>query len=626
MNQAENKKLFAEFAPVTTKEWEEQINQDLKGADYEKKLVWKTHEGFDAKPYYRSEDVDQLLKNEALPGEFPYARGSKKDNNTWQIRQDFEITEPAASNKKIKEAIKKGVTGIGIKACTKEINSQKQFSDIFSDIEINNIPLHFSVGKGTTVFIDFLINECLVRKIPVNKITGSFGFDPLGYLTTNGCFYSNESGDMNLLKETVEKCRKDLPFFRSVNVNTLVFCNAGASAVQELAFALSMGNEYLNILTSEGLSADEAALSIHFRFGIGTSYFIEIAKLRAARILWSAIVNEYNPVSKNAAKMLIHAETSAWNKTIYDPYVNILRTTTESMSAAIGGADSITVKPFDSVYNDENEFSSRIARNTQIILQKEAYFNRIADPSAGSYYIESLTNSLIENAWKLFIETEDKGGYIESFKKGFIQKQVNDTAQKRIQLIAQRREILLGTNQFPNSTEEVLKNIKKDTGHKENKESADKIAEPVVPIRGSEEYEQLRLSVEQSGIKPKAFMLTIGNLNMRKARASFSCNFFACAGYEVIDNNGFSSPEEGIKAALNAQANIVVICSSDDEYADIAPVIYDQLKNKCIVVVAGAPACTDELKAKGIEHFIHLKTNALESLRNFNTLLKINKE
>jgi len=292
------------------------------------------------------------------------------------------------------------------------------------------------------------------------------------------------------------------------------------------------------------------------------------------------------------------------------------------MSAILGGTDSLSVLPFDSVFKKPNSFSYRIARNTQIILKEEAFFDKVIDPSGGSYYIESLTYSFIQEAWKMFLKIDESGGFLESLKNGFIQSQIREMAQKRMNYIASRRETLLGTNQYPNFNEVILKNIDWDV-YSSDKVTSQTTIEPLKKIRLGKEIEDLRLRTEKSGKRPKVFMLTIGNLAMRLARSQFSCNFFAVAGFEVIDNNGFESIEEGIDTALKSKSDIIVLCSSDDEYAEYAPRAFKYLNNKAIFVVAGMPACIEQLKAEGINNYISIKSNLLETLKYYQSLLKI---
>jgi methylmalonyl-CoA mutase len=320
--------------------------------------------------------------------------------------------------------------------------------------------------------------------------------------------------------------------------------------------------------------------------------------------------------------MYIGATTSKYNKTIFDAYVNMLRTQTEAMSATLGGVDSLTVLGYDIACKPADDFSERIARNQQLLLKEESHFDKITDPGAGSYYIETLTQEIAAQAWKLFLEIDEQGGFLAAIKAGNVQKAVKETAAARFKAVANRREILLGTNQFPNFNENALSKI----GQPDNYAcDCQQIVETLLPVRAAEEFEMLRLATEKSGKRPKVFMLTIGNLAMRLARAQFSANFFACSGYEIIDNLGFSTVEEGIAAARKTEADVIVLCSSDEEYAELAPAAYRTIhagseKKKEIFVIAGAPACMEELKAAGIENFIHVRSNVLETLKDFNNV------
>jgi len=613
-------KLFEEFPPISTQEWQDKITTDLKGADFEKKLVWRTIEGFSVQPYYRAEHLEKLNHLKYVPGEFPYVRGNKAKCNCWYIRQNIDANDAKVANEKALDVLMKGVDSLGFETCCKDEFTNEEFETLLKDISIADIELNITDATAAHPFVDFLKAKIEAENIDRNKVKGSVGFDPMAHLTLNGNFCKAQSDVFDTAKELIEKA-KDLPKFRTIGVNGEMFTNAGATIVQELAFALAMGNQYLNLLTEKGLDIDTVAENIKFNFGVSTNYFMEIAKFRAARMLWSKIVSAYEPKNLEVAKMNVHAATSKFNQTIYDPYVNMLRGTTESMSATIAGVDSLSVTPFNKAFESSTEFSDRIARNTQILLKEESYFDKIADPSGGSYYIENLTSSVAEHAWKLFQDIEAKGGYVEAFKAGFIQDQVTESANKRNMNIATRREILLGTNQYPNALEKVEANIKEACCTSTKRDDA--IAEPIKKFRGAEQMETLRLKTERTKETPKVFLLTIGDLTMRKARAGFASGFFACAGFEVIDNLGFNSVEEGVKSAMDQNASIVVVCSSDDEYTEAAPSVLEQLGDKAITVVAGYPKSVDELKAKGLKHFIHMKSNLIETLQGFQNELGI---
>ena len=619
----QKEKLFSEFEPVSTEAWMAKITADLKGVPFEKKLVWKTGEGFNANPFYRLEDLEGLKTTTSLPGEFPFVRGTKKDND-WLVRQNIEVGDCKEANAKALDVLMKGVTSLGFIIKGDDVTPEN-VATLLDGICPECVELNFNTCLCKAEKLIGILAECYAKKgANVEKCAGSVNFDPFKKPLIKG--HKNE--DWVPMAAAVLKAGKALPKYRVLAVNAFELNNAGAYIAQELGYALAWGNELMAKLTEAGFTADEVAKSIKFNFGISSNYFMEIAKFRAARWLWAEIVKAYNPACECACKMAVHAQTSQWNMTIFDAHVNLLRSQTEAMSAAIAGVDSITVRPFDEAYETPDEFSERIARNQQLLLKEESHFDKVVDPGAGSYTIEVFTNSIADVAWKLFLETEDKGGFGALANAGEIQASVNASNEARHKAIATRKESLLGTNQFPNFTEVAGDKVKKEEGaccckgqaqnHCEN--------EGVTKLnfaRGASEFESLRLATEKSGKAPKAFMLTIGNLAMRLARAQFSCNFFACAGYKTIDNLGFDTVEAGVEAAVEAGADVVVLCSSDDEYAEYAPAAFKALNGRAQFVVAGAPACMEDLKARGIDQFIHVKSNVLETLQAFNAKLGI---
>ena len=615
-------KLFAEFPPVSTEAWEEVIIRDLKGADYDRKLVWKTMEGFSVKPYYRAEDLKSIKNTLSLPGNFPYARGTHSHSNSWLVRQDFDACDAQQANAKAIDALKKGADSIGFVTCADCEPSVEGVSKLTVGINPEKNEINFVSGCNSRKILPIFIDSLKKANVDIDKAKGSFDYSPLTAFSLTGKFCVDEATAAQRTFEVVEAGRS-LPQFKLIAVRGDVFRNAGSSTTQELAFALAMGVEYVNWLTEKGVSSSEAFSKISFTLAVGSSYFMEIAKFRTIRLLWAKIAEAYNCAS--CAPITIHAVNALWNKTVYDPYVNMLRTTTETMSAILGGVHSFTVLPFDAPYQKQTAFSERIARNQQIIVKEEAYFDKVVDPAAGSYYIETLTQSVIKHAWELFVKVQDLGGYVKAFTAGFIQDEINTLALKRESNISTRRQTVLGTNQYPNfseiaDTKVVNINVVKKA---EAQKASDAVCQPLPQYRGSQAFEELRYKTDVSGKRPKVFMLALGNLAFRRARAQFSCNFFACAGFDVVDNIGFKTVDEGVKAALDAKSDIVVICSSDEEYETFAPQASAQLKGKAVFVVAGEPACRPALEANGIENFISVKSNVLETLKGYQKMLGI---
>ena len=613
-------KLFTEFQAPTTQEWLDKIEVDLKGADFNKKLVWRTNEGFNVQPFYRREDVLKLKTPDSLPGEFPFVRGNKKDDNTWYIRQDIVADDAAEANKKALDILNKGIDSLGFRIPGEKVSAafiETLLDQIFCDI----VEVNFHTCQRHALELAQILTAYFEKKgYDKEKIVGSIDFDPMKKMVMKGKDTSQVLATAPQLVEAL----KDYPQFRCICVNTVALNNAGAYIVQELGYALAWGNEYLQQLVDAGVDVDLAAKKIKFNMGVSENYFMELAKFRAARMLWAQIVKQYEPKCDCACKMCVNAVTSEYNQTLFDSYVNLLRSQTEAMSAALGGVHSLVVTPFDVTYEAPTDFSERIARNQQLLLKEECHFNTVVDPGAGSYYVEHLTDSLAVEGWKIFLKVEEEGGFLAAVKAGTIQDDINATNVKRHGDAAKRKEFLLGTNQFPNFTEKS--EGKRAVGCGCCCKAKDSNSEPafkaISSTRLAADFEDLRIHTEETKV-PVAFMLTIGNLAMRQARAQFSCNFLACAGYKVIDNLGFKTVEEGVDAALEAKADIVVICSSDDEYAEYAIPAFKYLDGRAMFVVAGAPACMDDLKAAGIENYIHVRCNVLETLKEYNQKLGI---
>lgn len=629
---AENKeRLFDQFPQTSYQEWRAKVEADLKGADFNKKLVWRTNEGFDVQPVYRAEDIASLETTKSLPGQFPYVRGTR-DNNDWLTRQNIIADSAAAANEIARDVLTKGVTSLGFK-----VADAADVAVLLKDIDITKVEINLQCCPRNSVAVAKALVQYIVAAGAADSFRGSVEYNPLRRQFRHGVEGIDNAAIVAEASELLNVV-KPVAGLRCLSVDSAMLGNSGAYIYQEMGYALAWGAAWMTALTDAGFCACEVATRIKFDMCVSSNFFMEIAKFRAARMLWARIVEQYKPKCADAAKMNVCASTSRFNQTIYDAHVNLLRSQTEAMSAALAGVDSLTVTPFDVPYKTPDEFSERIARNQQFLLKEESHLDKVADPAGGSYYVETLTVSIAKEAWKLFLEVDDKGGFFACVDNGDVQKAVNASAAKRHEDMARRKEILLGTNQFPNFNEFAADKIV--AGSSAAAEEADVRGEapeghscgcggncatdPEKTLntkRMASDFELLRLATEAASNRPKVFMLTIGNLAMRLARAQFSSNFFGCAGYEIIDNIGFQSVKEGIDAALEAKADIVVLCSSDDEYAQFAPEAFKLLDGKAEFVVAGAPSCTDDLKALGINNFIHVKSNVLQTLQDFNSRL-----
>lgn len=520
-------KLFSEFAPNTTQEWMDKVTADLKGADFNKKLVWRTNEGFNVQPMYRLENMKDLKYLDCFPGEFPYVRGNKKDNN-WFIRQDIKVENVAEANKKALDILNRGVDSLGFVISDGKNFTKADMEALLKDICLDCIEINFVLCCNKVAILNMFKEVVTEKGVNPESIHGGINIDPITKLVLEGKFC--DPHPFNVVKTTTEGTAQ-MKNFKSIEVGGFVFNNSGASIVQELGFSLAAGVEYLDKLTDAGMDIKDIAPRMRFHFATGSKYFMEIAKLRAARFLWAQIVKAYNPCCDSICKMNIHAETSEWNKTVYDPNVNMLRTQTEAMSAILGGVDSFTVHPYDYIYEcHPSELGERVARNQQLLLKEESHFGKIADVAGGSYYIEELTQFIAEAAWKLFLEVQEQGGMQKALESGFVQAAIKATAQKRDQDIANRKENFLGTNQFPNFNEKIDKALCSCILEPEDFTAPDAVVETLKPYRGTQAFEAMRLRTDmfakENGHRPVVYMFPMGNLAMRKARAQFACNFF----------------------------------------------------------------------------------------------------
>jgi methylmalonyl-CoA mutase len=612
----EKQQLFAAFSPVSSTQWKEKIIQDLKGIPYEK-LVTHLPEGIDVQPFYQKEHIASLDFLEGIPGQFPFVRGKNTKGNPWKVNQNFPVTHPEKANRQALKAVENGVQSLTFVFEESLQPDKAVLQQLLQNIDSQKLALHFR-GVDAATLIPYLSSV-----FPASQnLKGSVENDPFAGFNRNGDFKTENPFDR--MAENV-KAAFEWTAVRSVTVDGTLFHNAGGTIVSEIAYTLAMGSFYMQQLTERNLPAGEMAEKILFHFAVGSDYFMEIAKFRAFRYLWAQILKAFG-VSEEKAVACIHAESSFRNKTVYDPYVNMLRTTTETMSAILGGADTVTTLPFDATFVEPSVMARRTARNQQHILREESYFDKVADPAAGSYYIETLTANLIDKSWERFLEVEDQGGYRKAFESGWVQNCMEKEAKKKDAEIAGGSVSILGVNRFPNITEHIQDEIDAHIFEPEPVRKSHGI-KPLRIYRAAIPFEKLRYATDRfarSHPRPRVWLFTLGDMAIRRARAQFAENFFGCAGYEIIDHSGFVTAAEGIAAAQKESPEIVVLCSDDKTYEAEAQNVFEALKNQSIVVMAGYPKpLTEKLKEAGMKHFIHVKSNLLEELQQFNRLLGI---
>jgi methylmalonyl-CoA mutase len=605
--------LFAEFTPPSYEEWVEATVQSLKGRPLAK-LNSQTAEGIEIRPFYTAADSPT---DPGQPGQPSYRRGTEAagyQGQPWLIAQPIQATTPQQFNQSVLEDLRRGQTAVYLQPGQPPLNTADDLAAALHGVVFAAAPLLLASGPAILP----LLSEVLAQtNQPLSDLQGGLLHDPLAELVRHGGADLDDVYQQaaHWLRWAVENA----PNFRTLAVDTAVYHNGGANAVQELAFALATGVYHLRTLQTDGLSLADITSQVRFVFAIGGDFFMEIAKLRAARQLWAQVVEAFGG-DATAQKMVIHAETAAANKSRLDPYVNLLRTTTEAFAAAVGGVDSLLTQPFNQPFAAEPDaFARRIARNQQIILQEEANLTQLTDPAAGAYYAEWLTDQLAQAAWTLFQEIEAQGGMVAALQAGLPQKWVEATAVARTANLAKRKSVLVGVNQYANVGEPVAVNSKRSSVSGEQSPIANLQIAPIQPIRLAEPFEALRDWSEAYGVRngrrPQIFLANMGPLRQHKARADFTRGFFEVGGFEILDAGGFEGVETAVAAALAANAPAVVICSTDDTYPTLVPPLVQGIKAQkpdTVVILAGYPQDQVEAhKAAGIDAFIYLGADCL---------------
>lgn len=662
----DNDPLFDEFTPTPTRKWVEKIKKDLGGDNYRKKLRWDTGEGVAPLPFYRREDLEEIDHPTSQPDGV---------HRPWQIRSAISASTIRKANRSALKALRGGSDALHIIMKLRPVPaggpyhvsgvplySQSDFVRLFENIPLEETPIHFDAGALSPALLAMFWQETISSRLSGDNLKASFSYDPFASSLYHGSLYSKPEISKRL-HETASFCLRELPRVRPLAIDARLYHNSGGTIIQELGFALSAASEYLAILTQKGHSADEIANMLHFNLATGSSYFLEIAKFRALRLLWSNLLEAYKGNPKQCPAY-IHAESSKWNKTGYDPYTNMLRTTTEGMSAALAGCDAITVSPFDETFRETDDFSQRIARNSQVLMREEAHLDKVEDPAAGSYYIEILTDDIARKAWQLFQKVEQRGGMAKAIEEGFIQSSISTARQERNRSVAHREHIFVGTSHYPSPGEEraselnqPVQTVNLETSNLDWEEdeifSVKKLAdlfgrgattgdaaslllhappgktEPLHPYRGARAFEELRAATENHPTTPKVLNLPIGDPKIRKRRSAFSNNFFGCVGYHFVDleTAGFENISEAVKAIDRHHPDIAVLCSTDKAYKKLVPAYFEQIgdaANPPLLILAGYPEEDVEFyRDAGLEFFIYPGCNVLQSLKEIQQKLGI---
>lgn len=688
-------KLFTEFPIPTYEEWKKEADALLKGAPFDKKMLTKTPEGIVLQPIYNQSDV---ASEPALPGFGDYVRGVEATGYTvkpWEISQSVYASDVSEFNAKILDALNKGQTSVELEfdkltsagldadaSCECKagkgglsVSLKSELETALKDIDLGAVNLNVFAGVGTPAVAAMLYSIAGSK-----KLAGGFFFDPLGELAASGKLPCSLKCAYERMFAVAQFNAKNQPEMGAIGVNTLCYSESGASAVEELAAAFATAVSYIRAMLEKGMTIDEIAPLVRFRLSLGSNFFVEIAKIRAARSVWSKIIGEFGG-NEQSRKMRISARNTKFNKTVFDPYVNMLRTTTEAFSGMLGGVESMTVAPFDEIVRKPDDLSMRIARNQQIILQQECNLCEVVDPAGGSYFVENLTQAIAQKSWELFAKIEENGGMFEALKSGFIQDTVAKTSDGRKKLYDTRRSVVVGTNSYANLAEkhlekgackcaefaakrakEVSEKRKIVDANLKGKEGAQllsamieaagkgasvqnmceemcncKCAEKpeVKPLnihRAIEHFEALRIASEafkaKTGSAPKIFLATMGPLVQHKARADFIRGFFQVGGFDVVYPKGFADAQSAAKAFAESGAKYAVICSTDATYPELVPLVTPALKGavagaKVLLAGAAAPEFAQSYKDAGLDGEVNIKSNNYETLKEFMTALGV---
>jgi methylmalonyl-CoA mutase len=690
-----------DFPETSFDDWKKTVEKDFEGVPSEQRLKTKTYEGIYLQFIYTKKDIENLPHITNKPGFKNFARGTKVDgylNNSWLIAQEIPYTVPGEFNFALRFDLERGQNAINIilDKSTQKLQDQESEKDFGVDglaiqnlndlskaldkVDLTKYPIFLKTGYSSLPFLMFFETFAKQRGFDFEKINGAIESDPVDFAVTEGYLPIPLKEIFDEMAIATKWSIKNFPGLKTIGVNSLQYHNSGANIVQEIACSIATAVEYIRQMLQRGLSINEIARNIRFTFGISSLYFLEISKLRTIKLMCAKIIESFGG-DEESQKIFIHARTSYNNQTVYDPYVNLLRTTTEAFSAVIGGVDSLHTNSFDEALGLPHEFARRIARNTQIILNEESHLNQLIDPAGGSYFVENLTNEIAKKSWELFREIEEKGGIFKALESGFIQEEIEKIATEKKVNFAKRRTIQVGINAYANVKEEKLeykttsfhKTLKKrynEYNKKKNEkgysdilkkinlsENTENIFEfasqaiakgatihdiagglrntsnckfeikPLKVHRTAENFEEFRnASLEfknKNGFLPKVFLLPMGPLKQNKARADFAKSFFEIGGFDVDSTQRFNTVEEVIDSALKSESKIIVICSTDDTYPELVPPIAKGIKEKnkdIIIVLAGYPKdLVDGFKQDGVDEFIYLGADVHKTLKTIMT-------
>lgn len=691
---------FDEFELPSWDEWVEACNALLKGQPFEKVMYTKNYEGITFDPIYTRKDTDGILPTDDYPGMGDFLRGATVNgyvHEPWGIAQGCDETLPSDNNELLKEEIDKGSTVYNVKLDSATLNgvdvkdaehvgdtgvnitTVEDMSVLLNGLKLEKYPLMMYAGAGAKGLLAMTAAALKASGKDLSAVKGVIGADPIGELVKTGKTKTSLNALYDEMAETIKYAAAKAPEMRTVFVRSNVYTDGGADSVQEVAYTFATAVEYIREMQKRGLGLKEIAKSLYFEFNQGANFFMEIAKLRALRQVWAAIMEAFG-AEEACRSIMVHGRSSRFTKTVIDPYVNMLRNTTQTFSSVVGGVTSYENPPFDELIRKGDVFSRRIARNLHVMLQEEFGMLCPIDAAGGSWAVETLTKQIAEKIWAEFQKIEEMGGIVKALEAGYVQKQVAEVLEKRFKALEMRKDRAVGVNMYPNMTEEPLERREEDTPKlKKQREAAVAAytadidtnylaakladvatvegameafsngatigqvaaagckAEPVASVEAiaahhwTERYEALRFDTErymkETGKNIEVFLANMGPIPQHKARADFSTSFLQVGEFNVHLNDGFQDGEDGTaiekcaKAAAEFPYDVAVICSTDATYPEIVPKLAPKLKaalpeGATLFLAGAAPKDLEQTyRDAGVDEFISVKANCFAILK-----------
>lgn len=687
--------LLSAFDAPSLDKWREEVERLLKGAPFAKKMFTKTVENLTVDPMYTAVDTEDLSHLDTRPGQWPYLRGTRPTNG-WLIAQELLLPTPADFNNALRSDLRRGQTAVNLvldqaglmgkdpdQAPAAEVGqggtsiaSLNDLETALDGIDLANTPLFLQAGSATLPVMAMVKSLLKKRGIDAGELKGCLGSDPAYGLASRGKLPLELDRLYDELAIVSRWAAESAPELKTLPVHEDPWHNGGADSALSLGLVLASAVQKLRAMEERGLSLAEAAGRIQFHLCAGSDFFMEMAKIRALRVLWAQVLAAAG-YGKAAAQMRVHVRTSRRSQTILDIHVNMLRVTTQAMSAVLGGADSVHVSPFDEVDSVPDEFSRRIARNVQLLLAHECHFDQVQDAAGGSWYVEKLTHDLAAKAWEHFQGIEKAGGIIRALADGTAQDLVAAAATERTRRLALRKDQLVGTNQYANPTEKVREARPVDHKAVQKTRAADlqrqrtsgdqaehlavlgKLAEAldagqdtllnslvaavsagatlgelcgclrhdtdgvlnvkVIPLRrDAEPFEELRARVTDLGERNRIFTCCLGDVARYMPRLDFTRGFFQVGGYEMVEEGFFTTAADAIEAAQASRTETVVLVGLDDTYAEMASTVVEGLAASDdapgIILAGGSPDLIQDLQGKGLDMSINVRSDVLDVL------------